>query len=341
MAYNRTSVPPRHTPPRAALPICLILGGLVLVSLSGLCLAVRAQTPLPADDEIINVRTDFVTVPAVVTDARGTRVSGLVRSDFELRLDGRPVPVDYFAAGTTRVALLFALDASGSIYENVARQRETALALLARFGGNSHVAVLAFTEQPRLLLPFTTEPAQTRAAFQVAAQPNHHTAIFDAALAAVRAFNEAKLGATERRIVILISDGLDTASTTRATAVAAEAQARGVTLYVIHLPLYTPADGQLIVRRPARGFRELGERTGGKYFLAGDARAALDPHAAAPDLAPVFQAIAADLESQYVLGFYPPPDARAGYHRVQVSLSLATARKLRVRQLREGYNLQP
>lgn len=276
-------------------------------------------------------------MPFIVTDAHGARVPGLAQTDFAARIDGQPISISYFAPGTAHVALLFALDASGSIAANIARQRETALALFARFGHNSSVGVLTFAEQPRMTLPFTTDLAQTRAAFQINAQPDQHTAIFDAALAAVRAFDAGKLSGTDRRIVVLISDGLDTASATRPATVIDEANARGVTFYVLHLPLYTPADGKLVVRHPARGFRELGERTGGKYFLVGDARTALDPHAATVDLAPIFHAIAADLQSQYVLGLYPPMDARAGYHRVEVMLNQMAGRKLRVRQLRAGY----
>jgi hypothetical protein len=56
------------------------------------------------------------------------------------------------------------------------------------------------------------------------------------------------------------------------------------------------------VRRPAKGFRDLAEKTGGKYFLAGDAKSALLPRQI--DLAPFFQAIEEDLKSQYLLGFY-------------------------------------
>jgi VWFA-related protein len=332
---------PRPSPRAAAR--ARLLACIFAFNCSLACLDVRAQTPPPAppDEELITVRTDFVLVPFVVTDARGRRVAGLTQADFAAQVDGRTVPVSYFAAGAQRVALLFALDASGSILANVARQRETALALYARFGANSRVAVLTFTERPLLAQPFTPELATARAAFNVAPQPDRHTAIFDAALAAVRAFDEAQLSNAERRIVVLISDGLDTASATRAGEVVAAANARGVTLYVIHLPLFTAADNRLVVRRPARGFRDLGPQTGGQYFLVGDARNALDPRAAAPDLAPVFETIAADLQSQYVLGFYPPADARTGQHQIKVSITSTPARKLRLRQLREGYKLEP
>jgi Ca-activated chloride channel family protein len=328
--------PCRPQSPRAARSVRLLF---CLVSACLPCAQVYAQTPTPIDDEVVSVRTDLFTVPVVVTDAHGRRVGDLAAADFQARIDGQPAAIDFFNVGMPRVALLFALDASGSVAANVTRQRETALALCARFQFNSSVAVLAFDEQPRLLLPFTRAVEQARAAFEVRAAPNHHTAIFDAALAAVRAFDNAGLDKIERRIVVLVSDGLDTASTVRPTDVIAAADASGVTFYVIHLPLFAPAGDALAVRRPARGFRELGERTGGKYFLVGDERAAYDTHAAV-NLEPVYQAIAADLLSQYVLGLYPPTAARTpGQHRVDISLNANAGRKLRVRQLREGYKI--
>jgi hypothetical protein len=77
---------------------------------------------------------------------------------------------------------------------------------------------------------------------------------------------------------------------------------------VIHLPLFEPRDGRLEVRRPSRGFRELAEKTGGKYFLVGDAKSALVPRQ--NDLTPIFQAIEEDLKSQYLLGFYISESSR-------------------------------
>ena len=59
---------------------------------------------------------------------------------------------------------------------------------------------------------------------------------------------------------------------------------------------------KLGVRQPSKGFKDLGEKTGGKYFLVGDEKSALLPKQ--NDLTPVFQAIEEDLKSQYLLGFY-------------------------------------
>lgn len=327
---------PARTPPalRTRLTLCFALLTFTLAP----ALAHAQTPPSAADDEVLSVRTDLITVTCFITDSHNHRVGGLAASDFQVRDNGRPAPVSYFASGVSRVALVFALDASGSAREHIERQSEVALALLARFGNGSRAAVLPFAERPVLTLPLTSDTAQVRASFRLRARGNVHTAIFDAALAAVRAFDSAKPDATERRIVLLLSDGLDNASEVRAATVVEEANARGVSFYVIHFPLYEPAGDRLAVRRPSRGFRELAERTGGAYFFLGDAAHALDLHYTY-DLAPVFNAIADDLQSQYVVGFYIDEVARKEPEH-KLDISLTRNKKLRVHTLRDRYVLR-
>jgi Ca-activated chloride channel homolog len=338
--------PPRPRIARTALlsasrlPLSLYAPSLLLLLLAvAPCASVAAQEPAPDDsDEVVRVRTDLLVVPFFVTDARGRRVGGLTQADFIVRDDGRPVRVEYFAAGTERVALLFALDSSGSARDIITHQRETALALFSRFGRGSRVAVLRFADKSELVVPFTTDSKEPRAGFSLPAMPGRHTAIFDAAAAAVQAFDERPADPAERRIVILISDGLDTVSTAKFQSVIDDARARGVSLYVIHLLAFTAGDGRLVARPAAKGFRELAERTGGAYFKVGDARSALDPRAEY-DLTPIFRAVEEDLRAQYVLGYYPGEEARDGRsHRIEIT-PVSGKRKLRVRQLRETYNL--
>jgi hypothetical protein len=138
-----------------------------------------------------------------------------------------------------------------------------------------------------------------------------------------------------------MSDGLDTLSSTSYMTVTSTARARGVSFYVIHFPLFAPREGRLAPRPPSKGFRELAEQTGGRYFRIGDAQSALSSHSHY-DLAPVFQAIDADLRGQYVLGFYPGEAARdSRFHHITVNLASPNRRKLRLQQLLEGYDLKP
>jgi len=326
-------------PRRCARASALLFKTFALLLLLQLCPGTAlAQDDTPEDpDEVVRVGVDLVTVPFFVTDSRGRRVAGLARENFEVTDNGARVETSYFAAGAEHVSLLFLLDASGSTRDIITAQRETALALFSHFGAGSRVAVMQFRERAELKLDFTRDLRRARPAFQIDSLAESRTAIFDAALAAARAFTSKPREATERRIVVLISDGLDNASAAAFERAVEEARAAGVTFYCIHLPLYTPRDGRLVARRASKGFRELAERTGGQFFVVGDARTALDPRGE-HDLRPVFQSIAEDLRGQYVVGYHASAaPQQPGTHRVVVRLTDATKRKLRVRQLRDTY----
>jgi Ca-activated chloride channel family protein len=272
-----------------------------------------APAPTP-DDEVIRVNTDLFVFPIRVRDKRGQAAAILTENDLSLKDDDHVTAGLTLYHGADRVSVVFALDQSGSLRDIVAQQREAALALTGRFGDRSQVAVMRFAEKPSLVAPFASDPAAARQAFSFPAQGNQHTAIFDAAVAAVKAFADLPRVRSERRIVVLISDGLDNASRVNSSAAIQAALQARVSFYVVHLPLFEPRDGQLAVRSPAKGFRDLAEKTGGKYFLVGNARAALTPETdrANADLTPIFQAIEDDLRSQYLLGWYAGEGSRDG-----------------------------
>jgi VWFA-related protein len=336
MSSRNPEAPERHAARALYAPLFKTLAIILLLQLCPRPALAQDETPESPED-VVRVKTDLVTVLLFVTDSRGRRVAGLTREDFDVSDNGRRVEPAYFAAGAEHVSLLFLLDASGSTRDIITQQRETALALFSHFGENSRVAVMQFRERAELKLPFTRDLLRARPAFRIDSLAESRTAIFDAALAAALAFSSAPQQTGERRIVVLISDGLDNASGVRYERSIEEARAAGVSFYVIQLPLFAPRDGRLVARRASKGFRELAERTGGQFFVVGDARTALDPRAE-HDLRPVFQAIAEDLRGQYVLGYHASAaPQQTGTHRVVVRLNKPDRRGLRVRQLRDAY----
>ena len=306
---------PQHSALRSFFRIAerLLLRLTVLLPLlAGFSIAANFATALAqqtADDEdVIRVNTDLLLFPVRIRDKKGLAVSGLTEQDLSLKDEDQVTTGLYFTPGADRVALMFALDQSGSLRQIISQQQDAALALFSRFGERSSVAILRFSETSSLVSPFTRDLDATRAAFRFRAAPNQQTAIFDAAAKAVATFDDLPPVRAERRIIVLISDGLDTRSRTSADYVINAALERRVSFYVIHLPLFEPRDGRLEVRRPSKGFKELAEKTGGKYFLVGNAKSALMPRE--NDLTPIFQAIEEDLKSQYLLGFYISESSR-------------------------------
>ena len=278
----------------------------------------QQQTTTDVED-VIRVNTELLLFPIRIRDKKGQAVPGLTEQDLLLKDPDKATSGLYFSPGADRVALMFALDESGSLREIVSQQQEAALGLFSKFGERSTVAVLRFSDTPSLVSPFTKDPTEALIAFQFRAAPNKQTAIFDAAAEAVSAFKDLPRVRAERRIVVLISDGLDNRSRTRADSVINAALEKRVSFYVIHLPLFEPRDGRLAVRQPTKGFKQLAEKTGGKYFLVGDEKSALSPKQI--DLTPIFHAIEEDLKSQYLLGFYIAESARDN-RRHEFSLTL-------------------
>jgi VWFA-related protein len=280
------------------------------------------QTNQPTDpDEVLRVNTDLLLFPARVRDKNGQRPDGLSERDLQLQDRDGVTSRLYFSAGVDRVAMVFALDLSGSLRDMIGQQRDAAVGLYERFGTKSSIAVLHFDETPTVAAPFAHDASAARAAFDVAARPNHHTAIFDAAAKAIEMFDSLPPVRSERRIVVLLSDGLDSASHTKPKVVIDAAREKRVSFYVIHLAWYMPRYSGDIVgvqRRPSKGFIELGTQTGGFSIYPGEW--AFNPKKPV-DLSYIYRQIEDDLKSQYLVGFYLNEKARDGkLHHLSLSL---------------------
>lgn len=300
-----------------------LLRAAILLSVSLLLVQAHASAQEPQEVDVLRVTTDLIVFPVRVVDKQRRSVLNLTATDFAIKDEDGITSAPYFAAGTGRVAIVFALDESGSLRAIISQQHDAAVSLFSRFKENSRIAALRFAERPSLVAPFDTDAEAVRSAFSFPARPNQHTAIFDGAYAAVEAFSKLPFDIGERRIVVLISDGLDNVSRIKPSEVIDAAAEANVSFYVIHLPLFAPRDGRLSIRPTPKGFRELAEKTGGKYFLSGDVDSALSGKRN-QDLSPVFQAIEDDLKSQYLIGFYLNEQSRDGRtHRVSLSVKPA------------------
>jgi VWFA-related protein len=327
-------------PARLRRPL-LLKFGFELFVVGSICVLSFSQSVCAQEidaDDVVKMRTDIVTVPVSVVDSRGHRVVGLQQDNFIVSTEGRPQRVEFFVTGMARVALVFLLDASGSARSYLSDQRDAALSLVSRFGPQSEVAVVRFSNTTTVTAKISKDIQEASRGFSFPANSGRHTAIFDGAISALQLLGRRRSDPTERRIVILTSDGLDTGSKARASDVIAKARSENVSFYIIHFPLFTPRDGRLKARPTASGFRNLAEKTGGQYFVATDAASSLAGRSQI-DLSAIFKAIAEDLVGQYLLGFYPEAALRDGHlHRVDVRLT-KTAHNLRSKILRDEFIL--
>lgn len=290
--------------------------------LAPLCLTavvpLGAQTPRNPD--VLRIDTDVVTVDVTATDKLGNYVRDLRPDEFKLFVDGRPQRIDFFsvtneATLSRPLAVVFALDLSGSLKpEETETLRQAALKFTELLKGDSVFAAMTFNYDLKILQDFTAEPRKIERAFAGVSRFEGSTRIYDAIDRAVtmlaRRAPRRRHDQLLRRVVVVITDGFDSASVIDRRELIRRAQAAGVTVYSVTLPSYilsatrgterviTPLDASRIVAA-----------TGGRDFAA-DTR----------DFTPIFKALAEEIRASYGLAYYP--EVRDGLsHEVRVTTS--------------------
>jgi Ca-activated chloride channel family protein len=306
-------------------------------TLSGLAVLLAVSLAEAHFSQIV-LRSDLVLIPVTVRDKQGKYVTDLRAEEFKLFDNGKPQPIAFVSSESDAnqlarpLALTLLLDTSRSISAVLHQQRSAVTSLLNRLGERTLVGLISFSQRPEILLQFTADKTEALNAFFRHQRIGGDTAIFDALSFALKNL-EALSEGERRKIVVIISDGLDTASQVPYPACVRLAQEQGIAVYSILIPIYAPYGDRLVVRRPTKGFAEIAEETGGKFFQVGTVEQALNPSAQL-DLGPVFEAIVEDLRHQYYLGFYPPENHAPGFHRLDVRVDRKNV-KLELR--RRGY----
>src|SRR5262249_41452063 len=151
-----------------------------------------------------------------------------------------------------------------------------------------------------------------------------NTGVRDAIAFSLRALS----GSNGRSALVLLTDGIDTVSTTEPAALDKAVESHAVTIYPVAYPASPGADGP----DPQQALKELGR-------LAPPRRGARLPKlpndAALPQ---VLDEIVADLRSQYVLGFTPDASGAPGRLR-KISVKVSGHGKVVVRH-RVAYRLE-
>lgn len=270
-----------------------------------------AEQP-PSDTPAFRSSVTLVSVQAVVKDRRGRPVRNLTREDFQILENGasRPI-VDFGFSDEGPVSFGVLIDQSGSmnLAGNLNSAREVVRHLLAWFDeGKDEVALFAFDQQLQEVQTFTNDSDQVIAALPKLSAYGT-TALYDA-IASTAQRLEAR--PTKRRAVVVVTDGLDTASTKTLEDVSGLASSLDVPVYVVVVS--TPGNN------PQRGGTALhsnGEPITTRlarlaYWTGGDMLIASTP----AETSVVARRLVVDLRHQYLLAF--EASTRAGWHQVAV-----------------------
>lgn len=342
---HRLELPARAALSAAALLACLLL--LIQVPTpraQGQQPQQQRPTPEPVElgeDDVLKIDTDLVLVDVTVTDAEGRAVKGLRPEDFKLYEDGEERPVAFLnverrAGGERPVAVVFAVDVSGSMTPEEMERLRTAMAAFSEKLSNrpASFALMSFGMNARVVQGFTSDARKLdRALGKLARETNGlSTHAYDAVDDAVRLLKRNAPRTLDRRLlkkaVVVVTDGFPVGDTVHPSTVIERANEAEVSVYTVTLPSYTRLLASNTKERAPLptplDVSGLVEKTGGTNF-----------YATAKDYDPLFKALAEEVTSTYVLAFYPPEEKRRDgrLHTIRVE----GPRGLSVRQNRTSY----
>lgn len=261
-----------------------------IVALGVLLLShVQAQSPT------FSARVEGVRVDVLVTGANRRPVLGLTPADFDVRDNGVPQQVDVVSFGEIPLSVSLAFDLSESVAgDRLAQLQRASESLTSALHGDDELALVTFDRAVTLRCPSARDAGCVRTAL-TAATPVGETALVDGSYAGL-VLGESAVG---RSLLMVFSDGIDTASYLRAGQVLETARRSDAVAYGI-----SPAAAR------SAFLKDLTSLTGGRLFET-------DKNT---DLAMIFRSVLDEFRHRYLVTYTPRGVPREGWHKLEVKL---------------------
>lgn len=281
---------------------------------------VSASTTQQESPPQFRAGVDLVSLTVTVTNQEQKYVTDLAQEDFLIFEDGVEQKTTFFSSRKTPIALAILIDTSASMEDKLSTAQKAASGFVEHLGPDDLGSVIDFDSRVTVLQTFTDDRATLqRAIRQTSADgpTSLHNAVY-VALKELRKTTVASAEQIRRQAIVVLSDGEDTASLVGFEEVLDLAKRSDVAIYSIGLQS-RGTTSQAGFNEADFVLRQFAQETGGKAFF---------PEAVA-ELPAIYQAIARELASQYVLGYASRNPRRDGGWRrvvVQVRRQNATAR---------------
>jgi len=273
----------------------------------------------------LKVGVVLVNVVATVVDGKGRTVPNLTIDDFIVEEDAEPQVVKLLApTADLPISIGVILDASGSMQSKM----RTAQRALDRFFSMIHrddeIFLMTFATRASLIADFTTDRTQLTNALMTGVNVGGGTALYDSLF---QALQKVKQGRYQKKAVLLVTDGEDTSSLTRVDKALLNIREADMLVYSIGIKgapgfdLGTdPFSGN--ARSSTANNTTVDMKVLNRFAEASGGRAwEISESSFGKNLEAVLDTIAAELRSQYSIGYYPEHPVKDGkWHSVGIRM---------------------
>jgi Ca-activated chloride channel homolog len=268
----------------------------------------------PADT--VKFSTEQVVVNVTVMDHKGNYVTGLDREAFTLKEDDREQQVLEFLGEETPIAVAVLLDLSGSaLPKELERAANAVRDFATRLNPTDTFALYTFGEGGVQMLRDYSNNLRDLKPLLKQLKGRGDTPLYDAVL---KATEDLRSRPERRRVIVLLSDGGDSASQASLREAERDTFRAGVTVYSVDLVNTDKAARRSPERQAsAQVLRQLAEETGGRYITAegGFFKDGYFFIRSRTKLKKIFDDLIDELHRQYTITYEPANQRRAGRWR--------------------------
>ena len=251
-------------------------------------------------ESTFKVDVKLVNVYVTVTDQLGAPIGNLTKNDFSLSEDGVPQKISIFSKESQLpISIVLAVDTSSSTRKDIRLELEAARKFIhSIIRPQDAISLYAFATDVSEMVSFTSKLHQIDSAISQV-QVGGATSLYDA----IYLGSKALMKREGRKVLVLITDGGDTASTIDyKEALRAAQQSEALVYSLIDVPVEASAGRNT---GGEHALIQISHDTGGKYYYASNIF----------DLEKAFEQIGDELRTQYLLAYYPVPRRAASDFR--------------------------
>jgi Ca-activated chloride channel family protein len=197
-----------------------------------LSMSLAAAVTMTAAQQTFRTQVDLVHFGVVVTDKQGQPITGLTAADFEVKEEGKPQAIKFFAAGDPATApplhIGFLLDSSGSMENDIKDVRTAAIKFLNAMEEAVDITLVDFDTEVRMARYASSDYARLIERIR-GRKTDGYTALYDA----LGVYLSGTAEQNGQKILIMYTDGGDTRSTLSMSEVVELLRASDVTVYVV------------------------------------------------------------------------------------------------------------
>lgn len=256
----------------------------------------------------LTVDVDLVALHAAVLDKRGVFVDGLPPDAFKVYEDKVLQKLSVAKQEDVPVSMGLVIDNSGSMFSKRAKVNAAALTFVKTSNPEDEAFVVNFNDDYYLDTEhdFTSSIPELKEALE-RIDARGSTALYDAIIGSL---DHLKKAHRDKRVLLVITDGMDNASRHTLTETVNEVEHSDALIYAVGL--FGKEDKGSTERKARKALQDLADATGGLAFFP----------EAVEDTEAICTEIAHDIRNQYTLAYYPTHFERDGTFRsVQVAVT--------------------